>query len=548
MSAVAPRRDRAVVATVVAVTALAFVSALTGDFVAWDDDVNFSGNPHFRGLGWQQIRWAFTTSHLGVYQPLAWLALELQFVIGGLSPAVYHLASWLLHALNAALVYRLIATLLDRARGGASEGAGGAASRPAPQARFATIVFSGSRTPALRAGAADDQRTPRFAAAAAALLWALHPLRAEAVAWASCQPYLLATAFALLATLAYLSAPSRFAAALLLYLAAVLSKAEAIALPFVWLVLDVYPLRRLGGAAGWWRGAAVRRVWLGKLPFVVIAAGASIAAVAARDHEHHLVGLDAAGVGPRLAHAAVAVWFYVGKTFAPWTLSPYYPRSPELARGLAAPAAATAAVAAIALTALLVWRARRAPGLCAAWIAYLVFLLPHAGLVRISNQLGADRYTYLSSVAFAAAAAGGLAWLARGAAAAPRLRRALAPSVAAVLVVFAVLTVRQTDVWESTPSFWSFVYARSGTTSGHVANNWGAVLLQQQRYREAAEVLSRAVALSPRNAKAFHNLGIALTHTGADADASAAFAEETRLSASARTPTGAPPAPFRSSR
>jgi hypothetical protein len=111
------RRDRGIVAAVVAVTALAFLSGVTSDFVAWDDDINFTNNPHFRGLGWSQVQWAFTTFHLGVYQPVAWLALELQFVVGGVSPAVYHLVSWLLHALNAALVYRLLMALFTRASG-----------------------------------------------------------------------------------------------------------------------------------------------------------------------------------------------------------------------------------------------------------------------------------------------------------------------------------------------------------------------------------------------------------------------------------------------
>ena len=353
----------------------------------------------------------------------------------------------------------------------------------------------------------------------------------EAVAWASCQPYLLATTFALLATLAYLRVADRgrsrrwWLARCGLYLAAVLSKAEAIPLPLVWLVLDVYPLGRLGGSAGW-SGAPVRRVWAEKLPFLAVAAGAAIAAVAARAHEHQLAEPGDDRRGPRLAHAAAAVWLYLGKTLAPWTLSPFYPRPPELARGLAAPLYAGAALAAIAVTLLLVRFARRVPALCAAWIAYLVFLLPHAGLVRIGNQLGADRYTYLSSIGFAAAIAGGLGWLARRATQARR--RALVGSVAAAALVLAVLAVRQTDVWNNSESLWSFTYERSGAASGHVANNWGAVLIGQRRYAEAVEVLSRAVALSPRNSKAFHNLALALSMTGATA-AATALAEATRL-------------------
>jgi len=162
-----------------------------------------------------------------------------------------------------------------------------------------------------------------------------------------------------------------------------------------------------------------------------------------------------------------------------------------------------------------------------------------SGMVRGSHvqRRRVDAPTTISPVpvddtqlAFAAAAAGGLAWLARSAVPGSLRRRVLAPSLAAVMAVLAVLSVRQTDVWESTETLWAFTYERSGTTSGNVANNWGAVLLQQGRYAEAAAVLARAVALSPRNAKAFHNLGIALTHAGADAAAKAAFAEETRLS------------------
>ena len=444
--------------------------------MSWDDDINFTGNPHFRGLGWAQIRWAFTTFHLGVYQPLAWLALELQFVVGGLSPAVYHLVSWLLHALNAALVYRL---LIVAARAGGRRrvraptaadavagGGGGAAVGAAPAARRRRSPGRPASRTCWRPRSRCSRRSPICASPTEAA-------RGDG-GWPRSG----------------------------LYLAAVLVEGRG-ASRCRWSGW-CWTSTRCGGwaapraGAG---GARVRRVWAEKLPFLAVAVGAAIAAVAARAHEHHLASLEMTGVGPRLAHAAAAVWLYLGKTLAPWTLSPFYPRPPELARGLAAPLYAGAAIAAIAVTVLLVCFARRVPALCAAWIAYLVFLLPHAGLVRIGNQLGADRYTYLSSIGFAAAIAGGLGWLARGATQARR--RALVGSVAAAALVLAVLAVRQTDVWDNSESLWSFTYERSGAASGHVANNWGAVLLRQRRYAEAVEVLSRAVALSPRNARRF---------------------------------------------
>jgi hypothetical protein len=94
------RRDRGIVAAVVAVTALAFLSGVTGDFVSWDDDTNFTNNPTFRASAGRRSGGRSPPFHFGVYQPLAWLALE-RSSSSGLSPAVYHLVSWLLHALNA---------------------------------------------------------------------------------------------------------------------------------------------------------------------------------------------------------------------------------------------------------------------------------------------------------------------------------------------------------------------------------------------------------------------------------------------------------------
>src|SRR5262249_42631508 len=223
----------------------AFLPVLGNDFVNWDDQVNFLGNPDFRGLGWPQVRWAWTTFLLGVYQPLAWLLLEAQYVVGGPDPRGYHLVSLLLHAANAVALYALTAALLARCR---------------PH-----IFLHGPWARALGAGLAPA-------------LFAVHPLRVEAVAWASCQPYLPCALFSMLAVLAYLRAvdegPSPrwgwLAASLALAAAAMLSKAVALSLPAVLVILDVYPLRRLGGGPGRWLGPSARKVWLEKLPFFAL--------------------------------------------------------------------------------------------------------------------------------------------------------------------------------------------------------------------------------------------------------------------------------------
>src|SRR5687768_3060336 len=164
-----PRRswDNVFPIALAVIVCVVFAGALSGEFLDWDDDLNFAANLDFRGLGWSELRWAWTTFLVGVYQPLAWMLLEIQYVIFGLSPFGYHLTSVLLHAFNAVLVYRLVARLLALAP--------------------------------VSAVAAEPRRRDQLAAAAAALLWAVHPLRTEVVAWASCQPYLPCATFALLA-------------------------------------------------------------------------------------------------------------------------------------------------------------------------------------------------------------------------------------------------------------------------------------------------------------------------------------------------------------
>ena len=151
----------------------AFIPTLDNDFVNWDDSQNFVDNPFYRGLGVAQLRWAWTTFRLGVYQPLAWLLFELQYVIWKLDPRGYHLSSLILHAVNTVVLYVLALTLLVRCQ-------------PDSLVRSPWSCYLGTGI--------------------ATVLFAVHPLRVEVVAWASCQPYLSCALFSMLAVLAYLHA------------------------------------------------------------------------------------------------------------------------------------------------------------------------------------------------------------------------------------------------------------------------------------------------------------------------------------------------------
>lgn len=222
-------------------TVLAFLPTAHNQFVSWDDGQTFLENPHYRGLAWPQLRWMWTTFHMGHYSPLTWMTFGADYVLWGMNPGGYHLTSLLLHAATAVAFYAMVLRILTSAL----------------------------------PDRIDRRQTLWLAAGFAALLFALHPLRVEAVAWVTGRRDALLGLFSVLTVLAYLRSCERtergrrwYGLSIALFGCALLSKSMAVSLPVVLLILDVYPLRRLGGSVGWWSRVA-RRVYLEKVPFVL---------------------------------------------------------------------------------------------------------------------------------------------------------------------------------------------------------------------------------------------------------------------------------------
>src|SRR5262249_57510184 len=185
-------------------TAAVFLPAVENGFIDLDDEYNFLENTLYRGFAPAQLHWMFTTFHLGPWQPLSWLSLAVDHALWGLNPAGYHLTNLVLHAASAALLFVLTRRLLLRA--GLSEVAGDGG------------------------------------AAVGALLWAIHPLRVESVAWITERRDVLSGFFFLLALLVYTlppERPGRLAAALAAAALALLAKASTMVLPVVLVALDV---------------------------------------------------------------------------------------------------------------------------------------------------------------------------------------------------------------------------------------------------------------------------------------------------------------------
>jgi len=497
------------------VTFVPFLPTLDNQFVNWDDDKNLLKNPHYRGLGWSQLRWMWTAFHLGHYIPLTWMTFGLDYLLWGMNPLGYHLTNLLLHAANAVVFFFVVLRILTRAL-------------PNPSERGEALAVS---------------------AGVAALVFAIHPLRVESVAWATERRDVLSGLFYLVTILMYLRACERGARgrgsywlSVAVFVCALLSKSMVVNLPVVLLILDVYPLRRLGGFVGWWSEPA-RRVYVEKIPFVLLAAAASAIAVIALSSVPAARSLAQLSVPGRLAVSAYGLSFYLWKTVLPMSLSPLYelhdvnPWAPPflLSYGVVP-----------AVTALALILRHRLPGLPAAWLAYAVILIPVLGIFQNGPQIAADRYTYLASLGWAILASAGLlaAWHRR-----PFLVTGL---TVLLLLGFGTLTWNQVRVWHDSEKLWShavaidprspigqiglgLALARQGKLAEAIAHyeqalrikpdhaaahtNWGDALAQQGKPAEAIEHYQRALHVKPDHALAHSNWGVALLNQGRLAEA-----------------------------
>jgi tetratricopeptide (TPR) repeat protein len=458
---------------VVAVTFIAFLPVLRNDFVAWDDVPNFLKNDHYRGLGWAHLRWMFTGAHMGRYTPLAWLTHAVDYLLWGMNPLGYHLHSLLLHAAGAGVFYLVARRLL----GAAVAGGAGAHDGPGPHHGHGLALVLG--------------------AALAALLFGVHPLRVESVAWATERQDVLCGLFYLLSALAYLRGvedggrirtPS-WALSVALFLLALLSKAAATPLPAALLLLDIYPLRRVA-AVGW------RRLLIEKIPYVALAAVIAPIAVIAQSHAGALGELGQYGIAARLAMMAHSFMYYPAR-FLWWAnLSPLHALPARI--DPLAPRFALAIVGFVAVTGVLVALRRRWPAGLAVWAYSVLLVLPVSGMVQFGVHLMADRFSYLPGLGFALLAGAGLVRVVE-------MRGTLRGSIVAACLAVAVLVVaglaagawQQSKVWRDTGTLWRHALA---VDPGNAQARFflGGWLNATGRPRESVVEYQRAAALTDR--------------------------------------------------
>lgn len=480
LSSVASPKATVLCYLIIAVASIiAFLPAARNEFVDWDDFQNLTRNEHIRALSFENLRWMATTGYMAVWQPVSWFVTAVQYqLFDGANEAAFsrgmHLANIGLHAIASVLCFSVIRRLLAL---GLPE-----AARRSPNALAAASLIG-------------------------TLLFAVHPLRVELVAWATAQPYILALIGCLTSLWCYLRAHITglrrwLAFSWLTYAVAVMCKSAAMPLCVIVLLIDWQPLRRIGRPGN---RLGTASLWLEKIPFVLIALATSLAAYLTKERGGSTMSLAAHGVIERAAQACYGLVFYTWKTLAPLDLSPLYEiRLPLDYTDLRY--VVCGLIVLLVIVGLLLY-GRRLPAVAAGTLAYAVMVFPVLGVLQSGNQEVADRYSYLPCVAWSVLLSAGLLrfW--------PSRRRIVTETgvvAAGVIVLLSALTWRQCGVWRNTAALWTRAWELQRGSSLAQNSYAYAVLMQQGRYEEAVPHLRRAIEIKPTNDKAHFNLHNAL--------------------------------------
>jgi tetratricopeptide (TPR) repeat protein len=473
-----PTRAWWIAAGLVALTIAVYAAVAHFEFVTWDDGNYIHIDPVRSGLTWRGVTWAFTTGETANWHPLTWLSHMLDVEIYGDQAGGHHITNLIFHIANVLLLFGVFVRMT------------GAIGRSA------------------------------FVAA----LFAVHPLHVESVAWVAERKDVLSTFFALLTVWAYVTyvrAPrtSRFLVVYLCYALGLMAKPMLVTLPFVLLLIDVWPLRRTGPAGG----ATWRALISEKLPLVGLAAAASITTVLLQRQAGAMGdgASDAFPIGLRIGNAIVSYGAYLGQTVWPAGLSPFYPYP----RSVPAAAAGISLLVLAGLSFAAVRAARQRPYVLIGWLWYVGMLLPVIGLVQVGQQSRADRYTYLPLVGIFVIVAWGVPELI----ARSRPMRALAPAAAGLVVlVFAVAAWLQVETWRNSFTLWT--HAIEVTSDNDRAyNGLGAELGNRGKIDEAIGKFQEAIRINPSFADAHVNLAVAFGVQGKLNEAIPHYAEALRL-------------------
>ena len=478
------------------------------EFVNFDDDVYvFQNPPVTAGLTQHSLVWAFTHVDHANYHPLTSISHMADYQLFGSNAGGHHATNVILHAATAICLF--------------------------------LVLF----------GMTGEM----WCAAFVAFLFALHPLRAESVAWVAERKDVLSGFFFVLmfgAYTHYIRKPSalRYLLVLVSYIFGLLSKPMLVTLPFVMLLLDYWPLHRLDFQTPEFLKKS-RQLLTEKIPFFIFSIAGCIVTVKVQGDVIHRA--EEFSLPHRFGNAIVGYAQYLHQYVWPVNLAPFYPLP------LAGHPSFVIAISLIFLTGLsfAAWHWRNQyPWALTGWLWYLGMLVPVIGLVQVGGQARADRYTYLPQIGLVIAIAWTIAkatrtWQNRG--------PVLWSGALAVLLALGLATHRQVSYWHDNESLWLHTIActsdKNALAESNLGNHYfqigriddslyhcqkalevwpddagannclGYIQLQRGQMDDALKHFQIALATQPNYTPARNNLGLALLQSGHVDDAIAQF-------------------------
>jgi len=463
-----PLRSQKGLAIFLLITVLVLVYAPVKDypFINYDDTLYVTEVPQVQqGLGWDSVVWSMTAMEAANWHPLTWLSHMLDVQLFGLNPAGHHLTNLLLHMANVLLLF----------------------------------------------GVLQHMTGALWRSALVAALFALHPLNVESVAWVAERKNVLSTLFWLLTMAAYMGYVrkphwGRYLGMTGFFVLGLMAKPMLVTLPCVLLLLDYWPLGRLGKTSKefWER---LPRLAAEKLPLFIPVAAISVVTIAAQSQAGALSSWEGLPLGSRVANAVLAYGMGLKKMLWPMDLAVFYPHP---GNSLAVWPVALAALLLVILSLGVWWQGRRSRYLVVGWLWYLGTLIPVSGLIQVGGQAMADRYAYVPLMGLFIILAWGTAELAQTL----RLPKAWLPAAALCVVIVLIGAVRlQLSHWRN--SFTLFQHALEATQDNHMAHsNLGIAFLDKNDLDQAIGQFYKALEIKPTHAGVHTNLSIALRRKG----------------------------------
>jgi tetratricopeptide (TPR) repeat protein len=446
----------------VVVTWAVFGQTLTHDFVNFDDHVYVYENPLVtRGLTTEGIIGAFTHTHARNWHPLTTLSHMLDCQLYGLNASGHHLTNVILHTISVLLLFLVL-----------------------------------------------KQMTGAFwQSAFVAALFAIHPLHVESVAWIAERKDVLSAVFFMLTLAAYAHyarSPSalRYLLVALLFAFGLMSKPMLVTLPFVLLLLDYWPLGRIGGQKSE-VGSRLPRLITEKIPLFALSALSCIATLLTQRQGPNAI--DQLPFLWRLNNSFVSYVTYIWQMLWPTRLAMFYPH-PNNRLPLVEVTVAIALLVGISL--LVIYMRRTKPYLVTGWFWYLGMLVPVIGLVQVGEQAHADRYTYLPQIGLYII----IAWTVGDLLleSALRVRRALIGVIAAIAILtLGVRAFGQASYWKNSETLWNHTLAVTGENDvAH--NNLGFLFLRRGELDKAISEFQAALNIRSKSTETHYSLGAAL--------------------------------------